>query len=121
MIDFFTRLRQIGEGGMLLRIGKIEWACTGGNRANEALAETQLRQVHGVLVETFGGVELKHGIGAQHVKRADFRHHVGGDVAHDTVKSILRFQRLLHELAEPFQQNARADGRLTHRGFSKGV
>ena len=71
--------------------------------ADETLAKTQLYEVHGAGVEAFGSVEFKNRIGAQHIERADFRHHVGGNVAHNPVEPILRLQRLLHELAQPFQ------------------
>ena len=102
---------------MFLRVGEVERPGTGRDGADQALAEPQLREVDGVGVQTFGGVELEHRIGAQHIERAHLGDHVGGDIAHDTVEPLLRLQRLLHELAEPFQQNARATGRVTHRGF----
>ena len=68
--------------------------------------------------EAFGGVEFEHAIGAQHVERAHFGHHVLGDLAHDAVEPLLRLERLRHQFAQPFQQNARAGGHVTHRGIS---
>ena len=107
-VDLLAGLRQVGEGRMLLRVRQVERAGRCGDGADEALAEPQLRQVDRFAVQTFGGVELEHRIGAQHVERADLGHHVLGDVVHDAIEPLLRLERLRHELAEPFQQNARA-------------
>ena len=118
MVDLLARFRQIGEGRMLLRVGKVERPGAGGDRADEALAEAQQRQVDGAGVQAFGGVELEHAVGAQHIERAHLGHHVRGDLAHDPVEPLLRLERLGHELAEPFQQNARAGGLVTHQRLS---
>ena len=117
VVDLLAGFWQVGEGGVFLRVGKVERPRAGGDGADQALSESQLREVDGVRVQTFGGIELQHRVGAQHVERANFGDHVGGDVAHDPVEPLLRLQRLLHEFAEPFQQNARAAGRITHHGF----
>ena len=80
---------------MLLRVGQVERPRAGRDRADQALPQPQLRQMDGVRVQTFGGVEFEHRIGAQHIERADFGDHVLGDVAHDPVEPLLRLQRLL--------------------------
>ena len=120
IVDLLARFRQVGEGRVLLRVGQVERAGAGRDRADKALAEPQLRQVDRTRVQTFGGVEFEHRIGAQHVERADLGHHVLGDVVHDAVEPLLRLERLRHQLAEPFQQNARACGHVTHKAALLG-
>jgi hypothetical protein len=61
---------------MFLRVRQVERPGAGRDGADEALAETQLRMVHGVGIEAFGGVEFEHAVGAQHVERAHLRDHV---------------------------------------------
>ncbi len=117
-VDLLAGFREIGEGRMLLRFGKVERPRAGRDRADQALAEPQLRKVDGAGVQALGGIEFEHRIGAQHIERADLGHHVLGDVVHDPVEPRLRLERLRHELAEPFQQDARAGGHVTHRASS---
>ena len=45
--------------------------------------------VDGVAIKAFGGVEFERVVDAQHVGRADFRHHIGGDQHHDLVQALL--------------------------------
>ena len=70
---------------MRLGVGQVERPGAGGDRADQALAQSQLRQVDGIRVQAFGGVELEHAVGAQHVDRADLGDHVAGDLA--TIRS----------------------------------
>ncbi len=101
---------------MRLRVGQVERP-----RADAAMVPTRpcpsfsCGKVDGFRVQALGGVELEHAVGAQHVERADLGHHVLGDLAHDAVKPLLRLERLRHQLAEPFEQNARAGGQVSHR------
>jgi hypothetical protein len=115
VIDLLTGLRQVGEGGMRLRIGEIERPHRRGDRADEALPHLQLRQVHGGLVQTLGRVKLKHAVGAQHIDGAHFRDHVLRDLAHDPVKALLRLERFRHELAQPLEENAWTRRKVSHR------
>ena len=121
VVDLLAGLRQVGEGRMLLRVRQVERPGARRDRADQALPELQLGQVHRAGIEAFGRVELEHGIGAQHIERADLGHHVLGDFAHDAVEPLLRLKRLGHELAEPSQQNARAGREVTHRHLSKAI
>ena len=106
MVDLFARFRQIGEGRMRLRVGqRLSGRAAGGNRADKALPNLQLRQMDGGRVQTFGGIEFEHAIGAQHIERAHFRDHVLRDLANNPVKALLRLKRLRHEFAEPLQQD----------------
>ena len=75
----------------------------------------------GVAVEALGGVKLERAVDAQHVDRADLRHHVGGDQHHDLVEAFLRADRLRHDFAEPAQQHARTAERATHGVRSLGL
>ena len=70
--------------------------------------------MHRRLVQAFRGVKLERAVDAQHVDRADLRHHVGGDQHHDLVQAFLRADRLRHDLAEAAQQHARTAERATH-------
>jgi hypothetical protein len=66
--------------------------------------ETFVRAQDGLMrlaVEALGGVEFERPVDAQHVARADFRHHVGGDQHHDLVEALLRADLFRHHLAEP--------------------
>ena len=106
VVNLLARLRQIGEGRMLLRVRKVQRPCAGRDRADETLAEPQLRKVNRARVQTLGGVQLEHGIGAQDVERAHLGHHVLGDVADDLVEPLLWPKRFRHELPQPSQQYA---------------
>ncbi len=118
MIDLFAGFRQVAEGRMRLRVGKVERLGGSGDRADEALPHPQLRKVDGVLVQTFGGVKFEHAVGAQHIDRAHLGHHVAGDLANDPVEPLLRLKRLRHQLAQPLEQNARTAGQVSHCGYS---
>ena len=118
MVDFFAGFRQVGEGRMRLRVGKIERLRRCGDRADEALPHLQLRQMDGVLVQTFGGIEFENAIGAQHVDRAHFRDHVLRDLANDPVKALLRLERFRHQFAQPLEQDARTRREVSHRASS---
>ena len=121
VVDFLAGLRKIGEGGMLLRVGQIQGACTCRDRTDETLAEPQLRQVHGAGVEAFRRVQLEHRVGPQHIERAHFRDHVLRDLAHDPVEPLLGLQRLGHQLAQTLQEHARAGCHGSHRVIAPTV
>ena len=114
IVDFFARLRKVSESRVLLGIRQVERPRAGRDGADEALSEPQLRQVNRTGIQTFRRVEFEHRVGAQHIEGAHLRDHVLCDVAHDTVETLLRLQRLRHELAEPFQKHARSGGHVTH-------
>jgi hypothetical protein len=67
VVDLFARFRQVAEGRVRLRVGKIERLRRGRDRADQALAHLQLRQVDGFAVQTFGCIEFEHAVGAQHI------------------------------------------------------
>ncbi|MNU76403.1 hypothetical protein D3C71_659550 [compost metagenome] len=115
MINFLTGFRKIAESRMRLRIGKIERLGRSGNRADKTLPHFQLCEMHGILVETFGGVKFQHAVGAQHVDRANLRHHVAGNLTDDLVQTVLRFKVLRHHFAQPLEQDARTCGKVSHR------
>ena len=91
-----------------------------GDQADEALVLAQHGEVHGLAVQALGGVKLERAVDAQHVDRADLRHHVGGDQHHDLVEAFLRADRLRHHFAKPAQQHARTAERATHGVRSLG-
>ena len=101
VVDLLAGLRQVGEGGMRLGVRQVERPRLSGDQADETLAELERRLVHGGRVEALGGIELQHLVGAQHIDRADLRHHVGGDHHHDLVEAFLRAHRLRHHFAKP--------------------
>jgi hypothetical protein len=103
---------------MVARVRQVERTRARRDRADKALAKAQLRQMHRAGIEAFRGVEFQHRVGAQHIKRAHFGDHVGGDFAHDPVEPLLRLQGFGHDLAQPLQQYARAAGDFAHRRFS---
>ena len=106
---------------MRLRVGQVDGARLARDQADQALVRAHHGVVHGVAVEALGGVELERGVDAQHIDRADLRHHVGGDQHHDLVEAFLRADRLRHDFAEPAQQHARTAERATHGVRSLGL
>ena len=74
----------------------------------------------GFAVETFGGEEFEPAVGAQHIDRADFRDHVGGDMDDDLVEAFLRADRLRHDFAKAAQQQTRSAERAKHGYFLLG-
>ncbi len=115
MVDFFARLRQVAEGGMRLRIGKVQRLGGSGDRADKTLAHLQLRKVNGLLVEAFRRVEFQNAVRAQHIGRAHLGHHVAGDLGDDPVEAFLRIQRFGHQFAQTLQQHARTRRQVSHR------
>src|SRR5476649_1403180 len=75
---------------------------------------TQHGAVDRVAVEAFGGVEFQRVIDAQHVGRADLRHHIVSDQHHDLVEALLSADLLRHGFAEPSQQDAGTSRRAPH-------
>ena len=114
MVDFFAGFRAERERRMALRVGEIERRRLAGDEADEALMRAQHGSVHGVAVQTFGGVEFERVIDAQHIGRADLGHHVGRDQHHDLVQPLLGGDLLRHGFAEPSQQDAGASRRAPH-------
>jgi diketogulonate reductase-like aldo/keto reductase len=84
------------------------------DEADEAFMRAQDRSVHGVAVQTFGGVEFERVIDTQHVGRADLGHHIGRDQHHDLVEPLLGGDLLRHGFAEPSQQDAGTSRRAPH-------
>ena len=89
---------------MTLSIRQRERLGGRGDEAHESFAGPHGGQVDGFAVEAFGGKKLEHAVAAHHIERAHLRHHVGGDENHDLVETILRSDRLRHNLAEAAQQ-----------------
>ena len=114
MIDFFAGLRAERERRMALRVVEVERGRFARDQADQALMRAQHGAVDRVAVEAFGGVELERVIDAQHIGRADLRHHVGGDQHHDLVEAFLSADLLRHGFAEPSQQDAGASRRAPH-------
>ena len=115
MVDLFAGLGAEREGRMVLRVGEVERFRLARHQADEALVLAQHGEVHGLRVEALGGVQFERAVDAQHVERADLRHHVGGDQHDDLVQAFLRADRFRHHFAEPAQQHARTAKRATHR------
>jgi len=99
VINFLASFRQVAESRMRLRIGEVEGLGRRRDRADEALAHLQLREMDGLFFQAFGGVKFKDAIGAQHIDRANLGNHVAGNLADNPVKALLRLQRLRHQLA----------------------
>ena len=114
VIDFFAGFRAEREGRMVLRVRQVERLRLARDQADQAFVLAQHGDVHRLGVEALGGVKFERAVDPQHVQRADFRHHVGGDQHHDPVEAILRADRLRHDLAKPAQQHARTTARTSH-------
>ena len=75
-------------------------------------------QVDGLALEAFGRIELEHLARPHHIDRAHFGDHVGRDQHDDLVEPFLRRLGLRHDLAEPPEQNTRAEGGCNHQAVS---
>ena len=106
VIDFFAGLRPVRERRMALRVGQVQRVGFAGDEADEAFVGLQHRLVHGLAVQTFGGVEFQRAVMAQHVGGAHLGDHVGGDQHDDLVEPLLRRDLLRHDFAETSQQDA---------------
>ena len=107
VVDLLARLRQVGEGRMRLRVGEVQRARLSRDRADQAAADGERRPVHRARLQAFGGIELEHVVGAQHIDGAHLRDHVGRDERDHLVEPLLGADRLRHDLAELPQEHAR--------------
>ena len=114
VVDLLARLGLIGEGRVALGVGERQGLGRRGDQADEALAGAHDGEVDGFPVQALGGEKLEHAVAAQHIDGADLRHHVRGDLGHDPVETVLRPDRLRHDLAEAAQQKARTAGSTWH-------
>ena len=78
-----------------------------GDQADQTLAGLQMRVVHRLGVEAFGGEQLERAVAAAQIERAHLGHHVGGDQHHDLVEARLRALALGHHLAQAAEQQSR--------------
>ena len=118
VVDLFARLRLVGEGRVALGVGEGEGLGRRGDEADEAFARAHDGEVDGFPVQALGGEQLEHAVAAHHVDGAHLRHHVGGDLGDDLVETVLRPDRLRHDLAEAAQQKARTAGSTWHELIS---
>ena len=114
VVDFFAGLGPVREGRMRLRLREVDRVGFAGHQADQAFVGAEHGVVHGLRIQALGGVQLQAAVDAQHIDRANLRHHVGGDQHHDLVEAILRADRLRHHFAKPTQQHARTAERATH-------
>ena len=105
----FAGLRPVGEGGMVGRLGEVEDASLGGDRADQALAHAQPSDVHRFLAQAVGREQLEEVV-AQQVDRADFARHRVGDEVDDLVELGLRRAALGHDLVQAGQDLAGGGG-----------
>ena len=99
----------------MLRVGELHRLGLLGDQADQALAGLQMRVVHGLGVEAFGGEQLERAVAAAQIDRAHLGHHVRGDQHHDLVEARLRALALGHDLAQAAQQLSRGANRDRHR------
>ena len=107
VVDLLSRLGQVAEGGVRLGVLQRERMRRHRDRADQALAQSQLRDVDRLGVEAACGVKLQHPVGAQHVNRRHVGGHVRRDLGHDRIEPLLRAARLGHHCADPAQERAR--------------
>jgi len=99
---------------MVLRVRQVQGLGLLRNETDETFACVQHRAVDRLAVKAFGCVELERSVHAEHIDRANLRHHVGGDQHDDLVETLLRADLLRHGFAESSQQNARTAEGATH-------
>ena len=62
VVDFLARLGEIAEGGVRLRVRQVKRLRLGRDQADQALADLQRRQMHGLALQALGGIELQYAI-----------------------------------------------------------
>jgi hypothetical protein len=72
-----------------------------GNQADQTFTREHCGQMHSFAIETFGSKKFEPTIRAQHIERAHFSHHIGGDRDHDFIETSLSVDGLGHDLAQP--------------------
>ncbi len=85
---------------MGLRIGQGQRAGVAGDIADQAFADAQPGAVDGLGLQPFGCEEFQHLARPHDIGRADFRHHVGGDGAHDLLQALFGAAALGHQTAQ---------------------
>jgi hypothetical protein len=96
---FFAGLRLVDIGGMLGRLGQVEDAPLGCDRADETLAEAKAGHVNRLLAKTVGCEKLEIII-AQEVDRADLALHLLSNEIDDLVELGLGRTALRHDFVE---------------------
>ena len=104
-------LGPVGEFGVADGFGEVEHGGGPGDRADQPLAQRQLGDVDGALVEADRGVEFEHPV-AQQVDGADLALHRLGDDLHHLVELRLRAQPRRHHVVEAGQYLTGRSGRL---------
>jgi hypothetical protein len=100
-----SRFRAVSERGVLGGFSEVEDARLGGDRADEAFAHPQPRDVHGLFPQTMGREQLEI-IVAQQVDRADIAAHRLGDEVDDAIELALHRAALRHDVVETGQDLA---------------
>ena len=118
VVDLFARLRPVGEGRVLMRLGKRQGFGALGDQADEAFAGLHGGEMHRLAVEALRGVEFEPLVRSQDINRTDFGDHIGGDLHNDLVEPRLRIHRLRADFAQPAQQQAGSAENATHQVFS---
>ena len=108
VINLFARLWLVREGGMRLRIRQSERLRALCNQTDKAFARAHGRQMDRFAIETLCREEFEPTVCAQHVNRANLRHHIGGDMHDDLIKARLWADRLRHGFAETAQELSRS-------------
>jgi hypothetical protein len=108
LIDFFARLRLVGKGRVGLSVRERKRLGCRGDEADETFLGAHRGHMHRFALQSFGGEQLQWAIGPRDIKRADFRHHIGGDKDNDPIEPRLSRNRLRHHLAKPPQQKTRS-------------
>ena len=91
---------------MGLRVGELHRLSLLGDETDQALAAAEMRVVHGLRIEAFGGEQLERPVAPAQIERAHLRHHVGGDQHHHLVEARLRALALGHHLAQAAEQQS---------------
>jgi hypothetical protein len=102
MEQLLAGLAPIGEFGMARRLGEVEDRHVPGDRSDQPLAERELGDVDGALVEPDRGEQLEHPV-AQQVDRADLALHRLGDDLDDLVELGLGARPRGHHVVQPGQ------------------
>ncbi len=107
MVDFFARLRPVGERRMARRLGLVDGHAQLRAPPDKAFPALHPRRMYRRGVEALGREKLERAVLALQIDRAHFRDHHAGDLAHDAIKLLLPLAAVGHDLAQPAHDDAK--------------
>src|SRR6185312_855967 len=106
MINFFARLRPIGESGMARRLRLVDRDRQLRASPDETFSAFHPRLVDGGRIEAFRREKFKRAVLTLQIDRAHLGDHDAGDLANDAIELLLALAAFSHDLAQPAHDDA---------------